>query len=368
VQPPVPTAANKLTFLLGTGLLLALPALMGARSDSEYLLAIPRNWAPAEHVYLETAKSRDIDVLFLGSSLLEADIDAGQVKTALSKQLGRPAEVEALLTWGYSLLVPYEYLKEVLRHRQVKLAVIAHFGSEAGPPTGHEGISHYLWNHVEDAHVFASEPLDVRASFYAFAVLGTPRRLLGNLRPNARMGLTGEQLAKMEERNETLGVLLRSEGFSDSQGGAAPHAPFVEYEPRPITVDPQSTFYCGPGSNQVFRETVPPPRPDLDLVEAILTLARERGTRVVFLDLPGLTTSTQHLDETIDIVTLPSDLYRQGLSRIGIPNAVLYKDLALDDIQRLYSDRRHYNRNGARYYTRIVTPALVTAHQETDRR
>src|SRR5262249_49067222 len=146
------------------------------------------------------------------------------------------------------------------------------------------------------------------------------------------------------------------------------HGGFAEYEPRPLAIDPQSTMYYGPGSNPAFREADFPPPPDVDMVRAIALLARAHGTRVVFLDVPGIRTASEHLESTVEVFGLPPELYQPGVTRIGVPNAVLYKGLSVGEIQRLYNDRRHYNKNGARYFTSIIAPALVMAYEHGDRR
>jgi hypothetical protein len=362
VRPALPTVAAKIGFLLGTTVCLLLPVFLGRRANPDHLIAVPWKWAPAAHLYRESTAGRpDIDVLLLGSSLLEAGIDAPYLREALSRDLGRPAEVQELLAAGYSLLVPYELLKETLRHRKVSLAVIAHFADEPGPPTGHEAISHYLWDEAEDASIFAGEPLPVRASWYAFGVLGGPRRLLGAIRRDGRMGPSGIDLAVLDLRHAALGGELRRLGYSDSPGGAAPHLPFVELQPTPPSVPLATTFYRGPGTNPRFTEIGPPPPADLELLVAILRLARDHGTRVVLLNMAGIRTPTEQTDQVVHVVSLPQDLYRQGLSVIGVPNSTLFAGLSTEQLHGLYTDHRHFSINGARYYTRVIAPSLIDA-------
>jgi hypothetical protein len=368
MRPALPTPRSKIAFVVSILLLLLAPILMGARRSGDYLLAIPSKWRPVEYVYYElNTHKEDLDVLFLGASSLQAAIDTAQVKQSVSEVIGRPATVQALFTWGFSLLGPYEFLKETYRAgRKVRLVVIAHPSRDSGPPLGHEGMSHYLWNYAEDQHIVAHEPLDVRANYYTFSVLGLPRYLLGMLRPNARMGWTDDQRELLTTRASSFGVDLTPIGFADSPAGTTPHAAFVEYAPRPLTIDPQSTFYYGAGSNPSFTDADETPGPDVDMLRAIVELGRAHGTRVLFLCLPRLYLPGEYSEKTVNVYNLPKELYQLGFSWVGVPSAKLFEGLSLDEIHLLFRDQWHLNTNGARYYTRTMLPALLRAYRGMD--
>ena len=54
--------------------------------------------------------------------------------------------------------------------------------------------------------------------------------------------------------------------------------------------------------------------------------------------------------------------YRSSLTMIGIPPATLFQGMSESDVLKLYYDPDHFNRNGQKYYTSIITPRIVETY------
>ncbi|NJM53664.1 MAG: hypothetical protein HC846_09915 [Blastocatellia bacterium] len=65
-------------------------------------------------------KNEDIDILFLGGSIIWNAIDTPYVQKALSEKLGRPAKVVTFGFYFSSFDIPYTLVRDLLEKRRVK--------------------------------------------------------------------------------------------------------------------------------------------------------------------------------------------------------------------------------------------------------
>jgi hypothetical protein len=124
----------------------------------------------------------DIDVLFLGSSVLWNAIDAKQVENALSESLGRKATVVVLGFNFNALDIPYAVMRDLVERRRVRLVVfsVPRLPFTEGPST----TSYKFLRYSDHPEVVADLSLQSKVSLYACNVLRSPNDLLFMVRPD----------------------------------------------------------------------------------------------------------------------------------------------------------------------------------------
>ena len=93
----------------------------------------------------------------------------------------------------------------------------------------------------------------------------------------------------------------------------------------------------------------------------IAALAREYHVRLVYLHLPNIM--------EIGSAVIPEnacwpDVFHTRMELVGIPAAKLYAGMSREDILKLYLDFQHFNQNGQKYFTPIITPALLKLYED----
>jgi hypothetical protein len=48
---------------------------------------------------------------------------------------------------------------------------------------------------------------------------------------------------------------------------------------------------------------------------------------------------------------------------LGIPPAKFFVKMTADEAQKLYDDPQHFNQNGQRYFTQLITPSLINLYE-----
>jgi hypothetical protein len=336
--------------------LLAAPAVvarLGVLDRATVYATMPVGTGPSAHLTRQIfEETSDIDILFVGSSLMWSGIDAPHVQRELSAALGRDAVVTVLASVWPGLDRDYAFLRDVLPRRRVRLAVIqfpnrdrptrdtaAEFNRVSDQP---HVQAFRFYREGELPEVVEGLPLRARAGLYASAMLGMPRHLLSLVRSD-RVAPSGVE--------ETLGTRFQELGFYG--------APFEPFSPPPPVLSPDEMIYSPSASSsyRFFDEPLPPYQAHFAALIAH-TLAAQ-GVPAVVLHIPQANEiDAEFVEERVDW------LAETGIdaAMVGIPPARLFRGFSEEETLRFFSSD-HLNQNGAAFFTRAVTPALLEVYR-----
>ena len=289
-------------------------------------------------------KTEDLDILFVGTSIVWNAIDTPQVRQGLSEVLGRPARA---VTFGYSFAsmdTSYALLRDVLQRRRVGLVVLSipRLTYTEGPsPTACKFL-----RYGSDSDVFKGLPLESKISLYACDVLRSPRDLLTLTRPNSR---------SRSLYTDTLGAFKRKVGM-----GEDPRT-FERFAPEPPSLAGADMIYSD-STRELFDFTEQPiPEYQTYHLDRIIELLRKNGVPFAILNIPQYSERKNN-----KIVELRDWRTRFGADTplIGIPPRALFSGLSEAEVEKLHGDHEHLNLNGCEFYTRAILPAILDVHSK----
>jgi hypothetical protein len=339
------------------GVLIVAPAVVarvGILDRESVYSALPVEAGPVSHIrrqiFDETA---DIDVVFVGSSLMWSGIDAPFVQEQLSAALGREAVVTVIASVWPGLDRDYAFLKDLLARRRVALVVIQ-FPNRDRPTRDAAAavnrvsdqpyvLAFRLYRAGDFPEVGEGLALRARAALYGGAILGLPRQLLSAARDNRMTPSPVEA---------TLGARLQELGFYG--------APFTPFEPVPPQLAAAEMTYS-PGAESSYRffdEPLPPFQQHFAALIAALLAAHD--VPAVVLHIPQANEiDAQFVEERVDWRAATGI----DATMVGIPPARLFRGFSEEETLRFFSSD-HLNRNGAVFFTRAVMPALLEAYAQ----
>lgn len=286
----------------------------------------------------------DIDILFLGDSLLWQAIDIPQVQQTLSQKLGRQATVFSFSSNWVGLDRHYFLLKDLLAHRKVGMVVF----SMPHPTVGIEDKTHveaHFWFRLgEDPEVFRGLPFGDKATLYATALFGAPRHFLGRIRTNPL------------DPAQTDPYLLR--WVEDRLGFEG--APFA-IEPRIDRMISGAMPLCAKGPHPGFRFTGPPlGRLQRHFAQLIAAQIHQHKVKGLILHVPVY---SEHLGTTIDERECWPLVLSGQIMIAGVPPSQLFNGFTKEQIQHCYYNE-HFNQNGKRLFTRTILQLLMDRYAE----
>lgn len=339
-------------------LILLSPVLVGKsllRSRDQIYSSLPWGTGPYPYLYNQIYQEKgDIDVAFMGPSTMWYAIDTPYFQAKLSEKLGRPAAARTLCWDWVGADAFYRITKDLLEHRKVHMIVFCDPAITA-PNTAHKMAPDlFQWpDHAEDLAGLAPRP---KTAFYAAAIVGMPKNLLGRLRPNLP-AIDSEEVSwpgfyHMENPFRRLGSLACPliEGRD-----------FVKFTP---TTDPEPANACiySEARKAEFQFPKAGMQPmQAEFIRKVAKLAREHQVQMVYLYVPR---STEMKATTIDPNAFWPGLFSNDVTMMGIPPAKLFAGLSDDDALKLYWEYRHFNINGQEFFTPVVTPALVQLYED----
>lgn len=294
--------------------------------------------------------SSDIDILFLGSSVLWSGIDTPYVQDQLSQQLGRPANVIMFGSNWRGEELNYILLSEVLRRRKVGMVVVtmplAHQSTNLPHPQS------YRWlPYGENSEAFRGLPFKTHLSIYGEYVLGGPRHLLGIIRSDN------------QEKTDFYHMLVKLRGAYRVEGGYL-GAPFVWQTTSPPKLSAHSLIYS-PETQRFFNFTRQPLSSyQMHFLRLTVELVRRSEVPVAIVNIP---LSRQRRDSVIEERMVWSEVFGLEMPLIGVPPATLFRGMTDSEINRHFYDE-HMNLNGSILLTRTLTPAILTLYEEHARR
>jgi hypothetical protein len=202
----------------------------------------------------------------------------------------------------------------------------------------------------------------LQMEYYFAAVAGMPRNLLDMLRPNLPADLnavsTWEIRGKGPNLASHLGAITTRVGFRPAPD--AEPGPFVEFTPQTGVTPADVCIYSqDTKTNFVFSSAALPPM-ELHFIQKLTALAQDNDCKLVVVHNPKF--DERHSPVISEPVFWP-DILPGPITRIGIPPATLFRGLTDDDIKKLYGDSLHLNENGQRYFTSLMTPALLKIYE-----
>jgi len=359
VRPAFTTAGVATGFALLLAVVLSLPEVIARAhllTRRDVYPAIPVKYGPFPWIQQKIFdENKDVDIAFLGSSRIWCAIDTPYVKTALSTELGREAEVFTLgWPWqGFDAL--YVIARDLLDHRRVRTLVIDDEGRGDDLPHLHSSRWFLL---AESSDALAGLPALAQLRLYGGAVLGTPRHLLSLLRSDLMEAPARAQpnfwntYYRAPPIAERLGALRARLAF-----GASP-----DFRPLPAHTTARSEdaviYSRAAGGGFQFQG---PPTGDYQLhfARMLAKLCRDRGTRLVVLHTPARhelgQAKVEERENWAEILGAPVEI-------VGIPPARLFAGMSSDEVTALFYEDGHLNQNGQDLFTPLVTPALLELH------
>lgn len=354
MDPPFTSRRQAYGFALLLAFLLLLPAGLsqsGLVRRKDVYQRIPEKFGAFSYIGHQIFDdSSDIDILFLGSSVLWSGIDTPYVQYQLGQQLDRPANV---ITFGSNWRgeeLNYTLLSEVLQRRRVRMLVITMPLSHQSTNLPHPQSFRWL-PYGDNAAALRGLPLRSRLALYGEKVLGAPRHLLGIIRSD------------IQDKTDFYHTLVLLKGAYRVEGGYF-GAPFVLQKTRPPEVSAHSMIYS-PETQRFFSFTQQPLSPyQMHFLRLTTELARRSDVPVAILNIP---LSRQRRHAAVEERMHWSEVFGLEMPIIGVPPATLFRGMTDSEIDRCFYDE-HMNLNGSDLLTRTVTPAILTVYEEHARR
>ncbi|MCZ2078825.1 MAG: hypothetical protein LC130_27990 [Bryobacterales bacterium] len=326
---------------------LALPLILaksGALSRRDVYETVPVKWGSFPYIHQQIfEKTSDIDLLFLGTSLLWEAIDTPHVQREMTKRLGREANVISLGTNWRCEQLNYMLLRDILERRKVRMVVLSMPIFRQKDELPH--VQSYRWLlYGEDEPSLHGLPARNRLTSYAGNVLGAPRHLLSLVRPDH---------ADSAPYELTLGSRQVQRGIGNS--------PFTRWTPKPPDIPVRDMIYSEQTRGR-FHFTGQVLNPfQMHFLKLTFELLRRHEVKTVLLNIPVWT--DRESTRAIERMPWPG-LFGKDITLIGIPPASLFQGMSPDEVDRLfYNDydwpNHHFNQNGNEFFTRVIAPALV---------
>jgi hypothetical protein len=354
MNPAFRSRRGLIGFLFILLLFLAAPAICGRLrlfSRPAVYAAMPESagdFSFLKHEIFE--ENSDLDIVFLGPSVVMHGIDTPYIQKKLSERLGRPARVLTLGSLFEGEERNYVLLRDLLRHRKVKMLFLKVVGDDAWrkfPNFSKMYSEPYPYAHRllvwgEDSDIADGFSFSQKAGFYAGSLLGTPRHLLSLFRSDIT-------------RDQSLGTNLGSIKSLCAQPwdekAYVAFSPPPPHLPNEMIIRPASAWNSLRYSDHSFG---PYPRHFLKKMGDVL---RENRVHLVILNLPcwwseGRTNSVQEVARWPDIIGVPAEL-------LHVPTAPLFAGRSDGEVQKLYADIIHFNKNGSEFFTPVITPAII---------
>lgn len=321
-------------------------------------------WESGDFPYLHQQifnERGDIDILFIGASHIHTAIDTSYVRQKFSEELKRPV-VARTLGWGgggYDEL--YFVTRDLLEHRKVRMLVFDDVFTDSDQL---HILTPHFFRFGDDADVLTGLPFKVKAAFYFASVMGMPRNLLQLCRSNLGADLVspipvfGAQNAYAPNPATRLGAFDVRLGFN-----YGPH--FEDYSPL-TGVQPSSVHIYSPATTNffTFSDTAISPV-QLYFVRKFAALAQDHGCQLVLLHIP--TFEERHSAFISERAFWPRTL-NTNVTMIGICPTNLFRGLTDDEIRKLFTNPDHFNENGQKYFTRLLTPTLLQIYDSQAQR
>lgn len=327
---------------------LLLPALISesgkiSRRDSYDLM--PENQGAYSFVKTEIFDEKaDIDILFIGSSLIWNAVDAPQVQMELSSRLGRQARVVTFGNYFNSIDIPYTEIRDLLRQKRVRLIV---FSVPRMPFADAPSATAYRFlRYDEDPEIFERLPLRHKLALYACGILRSPQDLLTMARKNLSKASPYGKFSGANPANLAMG---RNPEKFVKFAPAAPSLPASEI----IYSEETREKFEFTGENISNYQNI--------YFEKMLETLAANDVPLALINVPQY--SERGSRKIIERKNF-SEVFGRQIPLAGIAPAILYAGLSEDEIELLHYDDEHLNANGSEFYTRAMMPAILEIYEK----
>jgi hypothetical protein len=362
MSPAFSSNRQAAAFALLLAFILLLPALMGKSllpPREQIYSSLP--WGAGSFPYLDDQifhENEDIDIAFMGSSRMWWGIDTPQVEAQLSQKLGRKAVVRTLC-WNAPGFDPFYFtLQDLLAHRKVRVLVFGDCLTGSGNAAHPRAVG---WFRLADnAEGIAGLPFRSQLTFYASAILGTPRNVLGLLRTNL------PAIPTADISWEGRGTVVTNVTNPFLRGGSLAvrmnhDRPFRLYRPQIASRPEDVRVYSEATQDDFHFSRVPVPPMQAAFMRKIGALAAAHRVKLVYLHLP---LTTEMKSAVIEESFFWPDLFGAPVAMVGIPPAKLFGGLTEPEELDLFSNYEHLNQNGQEYFTAAIAPGLVQLYED----
>ncbi len=297
----------------------------------------------------------DIDIIFMGSSHIWGGINTPYVQEQLGKELGRPA-VARTFGWAWPGYDPlYAIGQDLINHRAVHMPV---FDDNCGDSDQPHPLSPRLFRFGEDAETLSGLPAPIRVDYYLASVIGMPRNFLEMVRSNLPADLNAHSYWETHGNAlniaSNLGAITTRSPFRGETGPFVPFTPNTDAQPSDVCIysaETKTNFdFSGEGI----------PSLQLYFARRVAALAKENSCKLVVIHMPRF---DERRSTTVSMPAFWPDALHTDVTMIGIPPAALFKGLSDDDVRKLYGDNAHFNANGQKYFTSLITPSLIKIYE-----
>jgi hypothetical protein len=324
-------------------LMIALPAVLvsiGGLTRQEVYPTAPTEWGTFDLIQREIFQNTsDIDVLLVGSSNLYHGLDAPYLRDQLARSMGQPANV-VMLPYNFRCdLLQYLLVRDILERRKVKMLVLVMPFEEEQYAKPHLR-THYWMLHGDES--LNGLPSQLSSSLFASTILGSPRHLLSLIRPD---------LLEHSARSDDLGTLRAEKSL---------RGPYSYWHVKPVELPPGEMFYSKETEANFHFGGPPLTWFQKHYLRRTMDMVRKHDTGVVTLSVPEY---WQRKNTAVQERVNWPEFFGMEIPMIGIPPSTLFNGLSDEEIDRLFADPKHFNRNGNEMFSRTITPALTEAYR-----
>jgi hypothetical protein len=305
----------------------------------------------------EVAKGQDIDVLILGASDGWTGIDPDTLAKGLSDSLGKPVRVLNFSTnWAGE-----ERIAQILTDMKgrVRVKVVVGIENDALQISPHQ-LAKFWWRGSS-----GTNGLSIRSQMqmHFMQVLGLPRQLWIRLflRPDRQMtavykSYTAEMIGRHGFNGGGNGWLSHS-----AKDGTERRALPSQEPPQP-TLDPATFVFSGESDTQFsIKPNLYSPLQTY-FFRQVNAIVKAQGGTYITIALP-----THFRDNALQSVMIRpmSDGKPREWPVLGISQSALFPGYTFDEMKNFYSNESHFNKIGARAFTRAILPAIKAIYEKS---
>jgi hypothetical protein len=305
-------------------------------------------------------ETNDIDIAFIGSSRLNFGIDTPYVQQQLDARLGRKTVVRTIGWAGPGFDALYFFTRDLLAHRRVNTVVF--YDESFGLQPNAKAAQWFRYG--DDAGALTGLPLRDKSMYYFAAMLGMPRNLLEWWCPNLPEDREHRRLNDYEtsfradDPESRLGSINARENVDPVLGA---YSAFVPFTPQTGATPADTYIYSSVTQSNFLIMNQPLPDWETHFARQFGRLARQQGVRLVEIRMPVIA------ERTVPVITEArdwSEFLQTRAATVGISPGRLFVGLSEAEVDKLYFDYVHLNLNGQKYFTRLITPALLQAYED----
>lgn len=338
-------------------LLLAAPVIdfgLGPIPREQVYHSVTNRFGPFHWIHGQIYENEEeIDIAFMGSSLIWGNINTPYVRRELSGLTGTQTEVVTLgWKWaGYDVLLAVA--SDLLSRRRVKTLVIYDEGIESFAVPHPHSQRIVRWH--DDRILFSSLTTRNQTILYAGSLLGLPRQTLTRIRPD----LIDADSVYDDGVGNSMNLSMTSGSWIDDANEIQPGREFGLHPlfPKERSITP--VFYKNESADRFSFLPDVGESYQAAFAKRLFEICKSQGTQLVLIHLP---TAAERLASSIPVRAPENWFSEDGPILLGVPPTELFAGLDAASVNGLYKDGRHMTSAFQSAFTRIITPGILEAH------